>query len=157
MYDILRFVYVAVCSVYVNHVFVLNVVYASRTVLFFFFFFKLNVTVFYTSSLNHRNNTKMTNYKNNTLSFFLVPSRIDTMVWQRVRWLNHDHLGLEIRCFPKGSRFCSLRRDVCISIRACNIPFPSIIRGCILPIRARAHEFGSCGSTARFIKRTSQV
>lgn len=34
----------------------------------------------------------MTNYKNNTLSF-LVPSRIDTMVWQHVRWPNHDHLG----------------------------------------------------------------
>lgn len=56
----------------------------------------------------------MTNYKNNTLSFFLVPSCIDTMVWQHVRWLNHDHLGMEIRRFPKGSRFCSLRQDVCI-------------------------------------------
>lgn len=116
-----------------------NVIYANRAI-FFLFFVQLNATVFYTSPLNHRNNnTKMTNYKNNTLSF-LVPSRIDTMVWQHVHWLNHDHLGMEIRCFPKGSRFCSLRRDVCISVCARNKPFLSIIYGCIPPSRARPHD-----------------
>lgn len=96
----------------------------------------------------------MTNYKNNTLSF-LVPSRIDTMVWQHVRWPNHDHLGME-DAFRKGHDSVAFEEMYIypyvhvITLSLNNMrPHPVDPSSCALS--------GSCGSTARRIKCSSQI
>lgn len=114
-------------------------------------FTELQSTIFYTSPLlNHRNNnTKMTNYIKIIRYLFFVPSRIDTMVWQYVRWLESRSFrnGEKKVLFRNGHDSVSHRRDICARNNQSFLDSTQLHRATCRSEFARAYS-GSCASTA---------